>query len=259
MMQKKKRCVFGVLLVLCGVVTLWAFLQHMFGYKDWYLGSHPEVETYVGTNVVSMFADFSFFTYITMIIFGVWCILLGCSLFFNESKFEHFLRKSSVVSFIFTNYFFTVVMYTTFEFTFSGGTFGLYSKTLPLAWHNLGLNIVSHYVLFACACVIFAKIKTNKSSLEKGKTFVSLFLIIYYVIVKIVGEFAYRIRWFPYVIFDAKTFGKMLGISNYGASVFVLVVTCCLIGLVYLLLYTLFAKVKDKQQESALRKSAMNK
>lgn len=257
-MFQKKRIWCSVLLLFCGVLSLFLFVQHLLGYKEWYLASHPEIKIYIGVNVVGRFADFAFFTYITLILFGLWCILFGVSLLFKKgNKLEMFLRKSSLVSFVFTNYFLTVVLYTIFEFTVTGRTFGLYSKTAPLAWHNLGTNLIVHYVLFAVACLIFARVETTKSNLKKGRGIVCCFLLTYYAVVKFTGEFAYRIRWFPYVIFDATTFGQSLGISNYGASVFLLVCVCVLIGTAYLLLFTLFAKLKDRQQSRKLRKSVL--
>ena len=75
--MRKKRIFVGVMLMLCGALCIWLFLSHMFGYNDWYLKSHPEVETYVGINVVSMFADFSFFTYVTLLLFSLWCFLFA--------------------------------------------------------------------------------------------------------------------------------------------------------------------------------------
>lgn len=255
--MQKKRILKGVGLIFCGALALYLFVQHLIGYNDWFLLAHPEVKLYVGVNVVSKFADFSFFTYITIILFGLWCVLFGFSLFFKKSKFENFLRKSSILSFVFTNYFLTVILYTIFEFTVTGGTFGLYSKTAPLAWHNLGTNIIVHYVLFSVACVIFAKVKTQKSNLNIGRGVVCCFLLTYYVIVKLTGEFVYRIRWFPYSIFDASYFGQTIGVSSYSTSVVLLVLVYVLILAFYLYFFTLFAKLKEKQQEKILRKSVL--
>ena len=254
--MKKRRIFNGILLIICGAICYWLFLSHMLGYNDWYLLAHPEVETYVGVNVVSKFANFAFFTYITLLLFGTWCILFGFSLIFKENKFEKFFRKSSVISFIFTNYFITSIVYTIFVFTVTNGTFGLYSKTAPLALHNFGTNIIVHYVLFAVACVIFSKVKSEKSNLKAWKIFVCDFLFLYYIVVKVTGELVYRVRWFPYVIFDAKSFAQMINVS-YGVSVFLLVLIVALIVCEYLFFYTIFAKAKDKQREKELRKNVV--
>lgn len=65
-------------------------------------------------------------------------------------------------------------------------------------------------------------------------------------VVKLTGKFAYNIRWFPYVIFDAKSFGNLLGIANYSVSVVLLVASCILLFFLYFTLYTLLIKGKSK-------------
>lgn len=212
---------------------------------------------YYGVNIINKFADFSFFTYITSITFGIWCILFGISNCFKENKFNNFLRKSTVVSFVFTNYLITSVIYTVFEFTFANDNFGLYAN-VPKAWHNLGINIFTHYVIFVFAVIIFALIKTKKSNIKKGRIASVSFLILYAVIVKITGEFAYSIRWFPYIIYDATSYGNALGISSYPVCVLITISTFVALALVYALLFTVFAKYKDKHGCKELRNLVKN-
>ena len=76
------------MLLLCGIISLWLVLNHIihFEYPDYFWRANPDIQTYVGINVVSKWSDFSFFTYITMILFGIWCILIAISKLFNLEK-----------------------------------------------------------------------------------------------------------------------------------------------------------------------------
>jgi len=252
--MRKKKIICGILVALCGALALWLFLDHFlnFSRQDWVFERYPNMTLYYGVNIINKFADFAFFTYITSITFGIWCILFGISNCFKENKFNNFLRKSSVVSFVFTNYLITSVIYTVFELAFANDHFGLYAD-VPKAWHNLGINICTHYVIFIFAVIIFALIKTRKSNIRKGRFFALSFLVLYAVIVKITGEFAYSIRWFPYIIFDATSYGNAFGISSYPVCVLLTILTFVALAIVYGLLFTVFAHLKEKQCQKQLR------
>ena len=239
----------SISLIIFGGVVLWLVISHIthFNYPHWFYENNPNIETYIGTNIVSMWADFSFFTYLTMIIFGIWCLLLGISNITNFNKLNTFLLKDSLVCFVFCNYCLTTVLYTLFEFMSGNPTFGWYGN-VPLSYHNVGTNIIGHYVFFIIFCVIFYKIKLKKSNSLKSYSLVTLFLISYYIIVKFLGEFAYNIRWFPYIIFDVKSFGNTFGITNYAINLILLIFSCALILFFYLFLYSLLIKLKNKQQ-----------
>lgn len=250
--MKQSKTLTNILFLLCGMVALWLVISHIahFEYPDYFWRANTDIKTYVGINVVSFWADFSFFTYITMILFGIWCITLSIAKIFNLGKLNDFLSQDWLVCFIFINYLFTAVLYTIFQIP--NGDFGLYSTTKPLAWHNLGTNILGHYILFICSVIIFIKLKSNEQiSIKNKKTghiTSSVFLITYYLVVKLLGEFAYQIRWFPYVIFDAESFGSMLGIQNYAVSVIMLVVCCFALFVIYQLVFSLLLKYKQKQR-----------
>lgn len=231
--------------IFCGIISIWLTISHVahFRWPDYFYNANPDVEVYVGTNVVSPFADFSFFTYITMLLWGAWCVSSGLARIFKCEKLLNVLTTDGLTCFVFVNYVFTTILYTVFSLT-SGGDFGLYSKTEPLAWHNFGTNIIAHYLLFIASVVIFLNVETRESSLFKVHALSSAFLLTYYVAVKITGETAYRIRWFPYVIFDARSLGAMIGITDYVCSLLLLIVVCVLIFFAYQAVLRLLVRYK---------------
>ncbi len=106
--MKQKKITINILLLLCGIVSLWLVISHIvhFEYPDYFGHANPDIKTYVGINVMSKWVDFSFFTYITMLLFGIWCILLSISKLFNLQKMNDFLTQDWLVCFIFVNYIF---------------------------------------------------------------------------------------------------------------------------------------------------------
>lgn len=238
------------MLLLSGIVSLWLVISHIahFEYPDYFWHANPDIKTYVGINVMSKWVDFSFFTYVTMLLFGIWCILLSISKLFNLQKMNDFLTQDSLVCFIFVNYIFTTLLYTVFQI--SSGDFGLYSTVKPLAWHNFGTSILGHY--FILSLIIFIKISSQEQISIKNKKIghitSSISLGVYYLIVKLTGKFAYQIRWFPYIIFDTKSFGTTLGIQNYTLSVILLIVCIIALFAVYQLTFSLLLRIKQKQR-----------
>ena len=240
------------MLLLCGIVSLWLVISHIahFEYPDYFWHANPDIKTYVGVNVVSKWADFSFFTYITMLLFGIWCILLSISKLFNLQKMNKFLTQDWLVCFIFVNYVFTTLLYTVFQI--SSGDFGLYSTVKPVAWHNFGTSILGHYIFFVISLIIYIKINSQEQISIRNKKIghitSSIFLGVYYLVVKLTGEFAYQIRWFPYIIFDAKSFDTTLGIQNYTLSVILLIICMFALFTIYQLTFSLLLRFKQKQR-----------
>ncbi len=243
----------NIFILLVGIIGVWLFLSHMlhFSFPDYFYINNPNINFYYGTNVVSMWADFSFFTYHSLIFFSLWCILYSLSNFFNLKKLNNFLSNAYVLSFVFTNYLFTVFFYTIFELTSGNITFGLYANT-PLALHNFGTNIVGHYVYFVFALVLFLKIQSSSKSKNKLIAFFPIcYLLLYYIVVKITGKFAYIIEWYPYVIFDATSFGQIFGVTNYSWCVVILLFSLLIILSAYMFLYIMFANYKLKKSKVA--------
>jgi len=246
----KKKKLNAVLLLITGSVVLWLVISHVahFSYPHYFYKANPDADTYVGTNVVSKWADFSFFTYLTLIIFGVWCVLCGFAEIFESVALARFLMRDDVTCFVFCNYLVTVVMYTVFELSTGNPTFGLYART-PRAFHSFGTNLLVHYVFFVVACVIFIKAEVRKANGLKSAILIAAFLLVYYTAVKLAGEFAYPIRWFPYVIFDAQSFGVLLKTENYALSVVLLIVTNVIIFCLYFLTYYALLGVKNRAKK----------
>ncbi len=232
----------------CGAIALWLVISHIahFRYPDYFYNANPDIHTYVGINVVSAFADFSFFTYITIILFGLRCVLLGAGNLIGLNKLCDFLNRDTVSVFVFLNYAVTVTLYTAFEPLTLHPTFGWYGN-YPLSWHSLGTNIIGHYLLFIVEAVLFFKEKTTKGNLKRALVLVSVFLTVYYAAVKIAGEYAYDIRWFPYIIFDVESFGVTLGISDKTLSTITLIITCVVIFIGYLAAFVALVKFKSKK------------
>jgi len=245
--MKTREKILNILIGVLGVVSLWIVFSHMwhFKYPDYFYNANPNIETYVGYNVIGPFVDFSFFTYLTMILFGMWCILFTISQIFKLNRLNHFIRSKHLVAFVYCNYVITISLYTVFQFV-SGDRLGWYGN-YPLSWHSVGTSIIGHYIIFVLATIIFVKLNVTESKGKPYYIFISCFLVLYYAIVKIMGEFAYSFRWFPYVIFDAKSFGSIFGITNYPLSVTMLVVACIAIFMMYMLLLKLLVKSKSRE------------
>lgn len=258
MRKTKENCIYWFALVV-GCVGLWLVVSRIAHFKmpDYFYLANPNITTCVGNNVVCAFADFSYFTYITIILFSVWCILFFFAKIFKNNKLYIFLTRDWLLSFIFVNYIFTTILYTGFEIA-GECNFGLYAN-VPYAWHCFGTNIIAHYVLFVCACVLFLRVRANISNSKLPSIFISMFLLIYYVSTKLAGEFAYAIRWFPYVIFDAKTFGNLFGITNHSFSVVLLIFVCSIIFAIYLSVYKLIVLIAQKRSRNYFAREIYNK
>lgn len=237
-------------LMAVGLIGFVIFLSTIIGFKphDYFYIQNPDIQKYVGVNVVSAFATFSFFTYHSLILFSLWLIAYGFANLLKKDKWIKSLSKSSVVAFICFNFFITCILYTLFELTSGNPTFGFYANT-PDGIYNLILNLVVHYLFSALALIVFLKIKTSDANSGKinGKKALralilpSKYLAIYYVLVKITGMHCYKIEWYPYPIFDLSSFGALLGITDkkiltLSLLIFVLITVLFLYCLFYILL-----------------------
>lgn len=191
-----------------------------------------------------MWADFSFFTYHTMIFSGVWLILLVIGEWTNNKYLKCFTRNQSVMAFIMTNYILTMILYTIFELLSGNPTFGWYGNNNS-SIHNLGTNILSHYVCFCL--VLFAYIKVAPLSTFKKRhiIYILLYVVSYYTVVKLTGKYAYQIEWYPYPIFDEYWIMNILGITSrlWGVVILTIVLIIILSGY-YLIFWLLIRKKK---------------
>ena len=240
----KKR--YNYLFLFSGIILLTLVITHIASFTphDYFYKQHPDIAKYIGTNVVSMWADFSFFTYHTMIFSGVWLILLVIGEWTNNKYLKCFTRNQSVMAFIMTNYILTVILYTIFELSSGQPTFGWYGNNNS-SIHNLGTNILSHYVCFCL--VLFAYIKVTPLSTFKKRhiIYILLYAVSYYTIVKLTGKYAYRIEWYPYPIFDEYWIMNILGITSklWGVVILTIILAIILSGY-YLIFWMLVRKKK---------------
>ena len=219
-MEKNKVNIFSILCLIISIVGFTIVIQHILGFSghDYFYIQNPNIQKYVGVNVVSRYADFSYFTYQTIIIFSAWAGLYSISCLFNLNKLNQFLTKEWVVCFVVCNYIITAVVYTIFELI-TPSSFGLYDATDPLAWHNFGTNILAHYVIFIFAIYAFIKVKTHGKTSRVEIISNIAYLFVYYVCVKITGLYCYKIEWYPYIIFDKESLFSAFGISEISPAV----------------------------------------
>lgn len=246
MKTKKIAILYGVV----GIIGLVLILQHILAFTphDYFYIQNPNIEKYVGVNVVSAWADMSFFTYHTLIFFSIWSILYFVSVVFKVDRLYNFLYKRWIICFVFTNYVITVLIYSLFEIL-SPTNLGLYNINEPMAWHNFGTNILVHYVIFIFAFILYVKSETNGNITTKEIIINVTYLVIYYLVVKLTGMFCYQIEWYPYPIFDAGSMSLLFGLggSKPFVGVILLIVSNMAILALYLSLLIGFSKIKSKQ------------
>jgi len=233
----------NVFLFVIGISALALFLEHilLFTPHDYFYEANPGITYYVGVNVVSEWADLSYFTYHTIIIFGIWCICFSVSDCFNIEKLKHFVCHGSVITFIFTNYLITSLLYTVFELTSGNITFGLYALNRK-AIHNFGTNILGHYIFFIIMIIIFIKSKFYGKVKNRHLIMMSCYVFIYYLYVLITGKFMYCIEWYPYPIFDTYAlFGKRFELY-LELPILLIIALCMTVGYYFLLKFISYLK-----------------
>lgn len=247
---------YSYFLLIVGLLGFIIFIEHVMSFSghEYFYIQNPNIEKYVGVNVVSRWADFSFFTYHTLIFFSTYCILQFIGNTFNLSKLNQFLIRKDVITFITTNYIITSLCYTIFEVTSANPTFGLYAN-VPLAWHSFGTNIIVHYLFFIIAVINYLKIKTNQQFSKISYLIITIYLVIYFLTVKITGLYSYRIIWYPYPIFDSESLTEMLGLNlnNQTLSLILLIITNILIYILYFSIYIIIGKIKDRINQKMIK------
>lgn len=239
---------YSYFLLIVGISGFLIFIEHIanFSGHEYFYIQNPNIDKYVGVNVVSRWADLTYFTYHTLIFFSTHCILIFIGNTFKSTKLNRFLFRSDVVSFITANYVLTTLCYTIFEVASANPTFGLYADT-PKAWHSFGTNVVVHYVFFIIAIINFFKIKTNDRFSKTSYLLLTLYFLVYFATVKLTGTYAYRIEWYPYPIFDSDSLIGMLGLNtnNKVISLMLLIIVDIFIFVLYLAVYRFTKYIKE--------------
>ena len=249
---KSKYICLSVAFILCAVFALWIFVDHICGWKPQPWALTPQTTVYCGVNVVSPWADFAFFTYQTLIFFGVWCVLSGVALIFKASgvkaadRLVAFAFYKYVKSFVLSGYAITCVVYTAFELIWASDSFGLYDARVAAAWHNFGTNLAVHYALFAACVALYFVSPTCGKRIALPYVIVAAYAVTYVVAVKLTGAYCYSIEWYPYPIFHTSTIMQVVGIENRAVATCLLVVVFVAIGALYGLVFGVIAELVSK-------------
>lgn len=235
---------YSYFLLLIGILGILIFMDYMISFTehDYFYIQNPGIAKYVGVNVVSRWANLSFFTYHTLIIFSFFCILQFIGNIFKIKKINNFLYRKDVLTFITTNYVITSLCYTIFELTSGNPNFGLYANTLN-AWHSFITNMIVHYFFFFIALINYLYIKANNTFSKKSYLYITIYLLVYFITVKLTGMYCYKIIWYPYPIFDSESLSSMMGlinIDNFFSLVFMIIVNIT----IYLLYFLVFNLLK---------------
>lgn len=103
---------------------------------------------------------------------------------------------------------------------------------------------IIYYFLFA----YYVKIKPLNNKYTKiSYLLITLYLLIYYVSVKLTGLYAYNIEWYPYIIFDQESIQTILGINNDWIGLLLLIFINITVYVIYMLLYIFIKKTKQKK------------
>ena len=217
--------------------------------QEWFFRMYPDIKVYCNNNVVTGWANLSFFTYQTLILFSTWSILWSVAYFFKLNRLQNFLKAEIVVDFLLTNYIITCVVYTVFELMSNPITFGMYNPSEWYAWFVLFTNVLIHHGMFVFVLIFFVQIDTRPSKRILHVTVPAVYLVLYCITVKIIGVYAYRIEWYPYGFFHPELIKEMLGLQNSNVNGYLLMaIAFVALFAIYTGTYIAVYKLKGKQQ-----------
>lgn len=200
--------IFSMIILFVSCLGLAIFIEHLLGYQyqEWFY-ENGIYDPYTNVNVVSRWADFSFFTYISLIIFCLWGIVRFISIVFRLERLYKIVNNSYLILFICLNQFNVCLLYTISQVAFKG-TFGWWDNS-PRSLHSLGTNIAVHYFITAIGIVYFLIHNFEKVKFKKCLLFL-IFFTIYGIIVKIAGMHCYVFEWYPYPIFTKDALARII-------------------------------------------------
>ena len=248
--------------LIIGLLSAWLFVDHIsgFAYPDYFYNANPGIEKFVGTNVVSRWADFSYFTYHTLIFFSLWSIGLFVGNVCGVEKVRRIFEHEVTVVFVLGNCAVTTVLYTVFELASGNPTFGLYANT-PEAIHNLGTNLLAHYAFPVFAWVLGLRVKTCGQMRKVHFAGILAYLTVYYLTTKITGAYCYAIEWYPYPIFDGESLWELTGLPAYerwkGTVLLVGVVIVLAVAYLFFLRFVRWIKRRGGVMQSNEKKYAL--
>lgn len=194
-------------------------------------------------NVVSRWANFSFFTYWSLIIFSLWGIFKFIATIFKIEKLQRIVNNSYLVLFVCLNQAIVMILYTVYQLAFDG-SFSYYGP-YPRSYHSLGTNLTVHYVITIIAIVYFFFHKFEKIQFKKCLIFL-VFLVIYGTLVKITGMYCYSFDWYPYPIFSREAIWHTIfgNFNNYHPILALVILIFVLILLIAIYLLCVFLATK---------------
>ena len=229
--DKRKNVIFYLALGIVGLI-LFIWVSIRVDGQEWFFKAYPDVKLYYATNVVSGWANFAYFTYLSLILFSLWCVLYFVAFIFKSDKLLGFLKNEATVTFITANYVISCIFYTVFALLQSPPNFSLYNIREPYAWFSFSTNIIIHYFYTAFVLVMFFKIDVNISKRKIYHLIPLLYMLVYYAIVKVTGMYVYRIEWYPYPIFHPQFMNEIFGIEGSNPIGYLFMVVACAILLV---------------------------
>lgn len=238
----------SIVLLIFGIIGIWLVIDHIanFEYPDYFYNANPNITKYIGVNVVSWIADFSFFTYHTMILFSLWAMIFAIGELFKLDKISHFVRNNNLMTFIFVNYLITIILYTGFELASGKPTFGYYGPS-KMSIYNLITNLIGHYLLFLVCLFAYIKIKPSTINNKiRPYILITSYLLIYMICTKLSGMYLYDIEWYPYIIFDREAIMNIVNISNNLLGSILTILVNIIIYIVYMTLYIFIKKKKER-------------
>lgn len=103
--------------------------------------------------------------------------------------------------------------------------------------------MIVHYLFFFIALINYLYIKANNIFSKKSYLYITIYLLVYFITVKLTGMYCYKIIWYPYPIFDSESLSSMMGlinIDNFFLLVFMIIVNIT----IYLLYFLVFNLLK---------------
>ena len=201
--METERKAISYLLFVASIIGLAIFIYATVSFKPhdyFYIDGVPK-DPFTVINVVSRWANFSFVTYLSLIIFSVYGIMNFIAEITHCEKLLRITQNDYLVLFICVNQIFVLLGYTFFQLAFNGD-FGYYAHSLAGAI-SLVTNLIVHYVITSVAIIWFFVRKFGK--IKFGKCFFFLiFYLVYGLAVKFTGMYCYSFEWYPYPIFSSR-------------------------------------------------------
>lgn len=250
--NSKRERIFTFIFSVAAITGCAIFIAHIVGYEpaDYFFSDGKPKDPYTTVNVVSRWADFAYFTYISLILFCIYGILRAIASMCKIQKLKKFVFSDRVIVFVCLNQFIVMLLYTVFELAF-GGKFGWYGN-YPKSWYSLITNIIVHYFITSAAVVYFFMHDFGHMQLRKCLPMAG-FLVLYAAIVKVTGMTCYSFEWYPYPIFSAKSmwhylFGEWV---DYNAALAISITISVDIVLFFAYILLLFGAVRYANRNAA--------